>query len=92
MILVEGYMDVVSLSQFGVEGVAATLGTALTPEQAKLLSRYAPEVWLSYDGDSARAARHSPRAGYSRGDGRSGEGAGFSRRAGIRTSSSVRKG
>ena len=53
MILVEGYMDVVSLSQFGVEGVAATLGTALTPEQAKLLSRYAPEVWLSYDGDSA---------------------------------------
>ena len=53
VILVEGYMDVVSLSQFGVEGVAATLGTALTPEQAKLLSRYAPEVWLSYDGDSA---------------------------------------
>ena len=44
VILVEGYMDVVSLSQFGVEGVAATLGTALTPEQAKLLSRYAPQV------------------------------------------------
>ena len=53
VILVEGYMDVVALSQFGVEGVAATLGTALTPEQARLLSRYAPEVWLAYDGDSA---------------------------------------
>ncbi len=53
VILVEGYMDVVALSQFGVEGVAATLGTALTPEQARLLSRFAPEVWLAYDGDSA---------------------------------------
>ncbi len=52
-ILVEGYMDVVALSQFGVEGVAATLGTALTPEQARLLGRYAPEVHLAYDGDSA---------------------------------------
>ncbi len=53
VILVEGYMDVVALSQFGVEGVAATLGTALTPEQARLLTRFAPEVWLAYDGDSA---------------------------------------
>jgi DNA primase len=53
VILVEGYMDVVSLMQYGVEGVAATLGTALTPEQARLLSRFAPEVWLAYDGDAA---------------------------------------
>ncbi len=53
VILVEGYMDVVALSQFGMEGVAATLGTALTPEQAHLLTRFAPEVWLAYDGDSA---------------------------------------
>ncbi len=53
VILVEGYMDVVALMQFGAEGVAATLGTALTPEQAKLLMRFAPEVWLAYDGDSA---------------------------------------
>lgn len=53
VILVEGYMDVVALSQFGVEGVAATLGTALTPEQAKLLSRFAPEVHIAYDGDRA---------------------------------------
>jgi len=53
VILVEGYMDVVALSQFGVEGVVATLGTALTPEQARLLKRYAPQVYVAYDGDSA---------------------------------------
>ena len=53
VILVEGYMDVVSLTQFGVSGVCATLGTALTPEQAKLLKRFAPTVYLSYDGDNA---------------------------------------
>ena len=53
VILVEGYMDVVSLTQFGVEGVVATLGTAFTPEQARLLKRYAPRVFLAYDGDSA---------------------------------------
>ena len=53
VILVEGYMDVVALSQFGVEGVAATLGTALTPEQARLLNRFAPEVHIAYDGDRA---------------------------------------
>ena len=53
VILVEGYMDVVSLTQFGVEGVCATLGTALTNEQARLLRRFAPEVYLAYDGDGA---------------------------------------
>ena len=53
VILVEGYMDVVSLTQFGIEGVCATLGTALTNEQARLLHRFAPEVYLAYDGDSA---------------------------------------
>lgn len=53
VILVEGYMDVVALVQHGVEGVVATLGTALTNEQARLLKRYAPEIWVSYDGDSA---------------------------------------
>ena len=46
-------MDVVSLNQFGVEGVCATLGTALTAEQARLLRRFAPSVYLGYDGDSA---------------------------------------
>ena len=53
VILVEGYMDVVSLVQAGVQGVCATLGTALTLEQARLLKRYAPEIWVSYDGDAA---------------------------------------
>ena len=53
VVLVEGYMDVISLTQFGVAGVCATLGTALTNEQARLLRRFAPEVWLGYDGDSA---------------------------------------
>ena len=53
VILVEGYMDVVSLTQFGVEGVCATLGTALTSEQAVLLKRFAPQVYLGYDGDAA---------------------------------------
>ncbi|MBQ2954761.1 MAG: DNA primase [Clostridia bacterium] len=53
VVLVEGYMDVVALTQFGVPGVCATLGTALTNEQARLLKRFAPAVYLSYDGDSA---------------------------------------
>lgn len=53
LVLVEGYMDTVSLRKHGVRGVVATLGTALTQEQARLIKRYAPEVWISYDGDSA---------------------------------------
>ena len=51
LVLVEGYMDTVSLRKHGVQGVVATLGTALTQEQAKLMKRYAPEIWISYDGD-----------------------------------------
>ena len=51
LVLVEGYMDVVSLRKYGVRGVVATLGTALTEEQARLIKRYTPEVWISYDGD-----------------------------------------
>ena len=53
IVLVEGYMDVVSLTQFGINGVCATLGTALTGEQAQLLRRFAPTVYLAYDGDAA---------------------------------------
>ncbi len=53
VILVEGNLDVVSLTQFGIKGVCATLGTALTAEQAQLLRRFAPVVYLAYDGDSA---------------------------------------
>ena len=51
LVLVEGYMDTVSLRKNGVQGVVATLGTALTDDQARLMKRYAPEVWISYDGD-----------------------------------------
>ena len=53
LVLVEGYMDAVSLRKYGVRGVVATLGTALTEDQARLIKRQAPEVWISYDGDSA---------------------------------------
>ena len=53
VVLTEGYMDVVSLTQFGVEGACASLGTSLTEDQARLIRRFAPEVWLAYDGDSA---------------------------------------
>ena len=53
VILVEGNLDVVSLTQFGIRGVCATLGTALTPEQAQLLKRFAPVICLAYDGDAA---------------------------------------
>ncbi|MBQ3705904.1 MAG: DNA primase [Clostridia bacterium] len=53
VILVEGNLDVVSLTQFGIRGVCATLGTALTEEQARLIRRFAPEVCLAYDGDAA---------------------------------------
>jgi len=53
VLLVEGYMDVVAITQAGVPGAVATLGTALTNEQARLLKRYAPEIWLAYDGDEA---------------------------------------
>ena len=53
VLLVEGYMDVVSLTQAGIPGVVATLGTSLTVEQARLLKRYAPQIWVAYDGDGA---------------------------------------
>ena len=52
-IIVEGYMDVISLYQNGVRNVAASLGTALTDNQAKLLCRYSKNIVLSYDSDQA---------------------------------------
>lgn len=52
-VLVEGYMDAVSLYQHGVRNVAASLGTALTENQANLLKRYTKNVVLSYDADEA---------------------------------------
>jgi len=53
LIVVEGYMDVISLYQYDVKNVVATLGTALTERHGKLLKRYADEVILSYDSDEA---------------------------------------
>ena len=53
IILVEGYMDVISLNQWGIENVGASLGTALTEEQSRLVSRYSKNVVLCYDSDSA---------------------------------------
>ncbi len=52
-ILVEGYMDAISLYQGGVRNVAASLGTALTENQTRLLKRYTKNVVLSYDADGA---------------------------------------
>lgn len=51
--VVEGYMDVVSLSQSGVENVVAVSGTAFTEEQARLLKRFSNEAVLLFDGDEA---------------------------------------
>lgn len=53
LILTEGYMDVVSLHQAGFINAVAGLGTALTPNQIKLIARYADEVLVSYDSDEA---------------------------------------
>jgi DNA primase len=52
-ILVEGYLDLIALFQFGITNVAASLGTAFTPEQSKLLSRFTKRVVINYDGDDA---------------------------------------
>ena len=52
-IIVEGYMDLISLHQYGITNVVASLGTALTINQARLLKRYADKVVISYDADIA---------------------------------------
>ncbi len=53
IILVEGYMDAISLYQRGFNNVVASLGTALTEEQGRLLRKYCEQVILSYDSDGA---------------------------------------
>lgn len=53
IILVEGYMDVISLYQAGFHCVGASMGTSLTKNQARLLKRYTDNILISYDGDSA---------------------------------------
>ena len=56
LIIVEGYMDVVSLHQRGIENVVASCGTALTEAQGRLLRKYAEKIIISYDSDSAGQA------------------------------------
>lgn len=53
LILCEGYMDVIALNRAGFKNAVATLGTALTQEQAMLMKRYADEVIICYDADEA---------------------------------------
>lgn len=60
-ILVEGYLDLIGLYQFGIRNVVASLGTALTSDQAKLLGRFTRKVVVNYDGDrpGVQAAKKS---------------------------------
>ena len=53
LILCEGYMDVITLNQAGFTNAVATLGTAITPDQARLMRQYCEEVVISYDSDEA---------------------------------------
>lgn len=53
IILVEGYMDVISLTNYGFDYAIASLGTSLTHHQAKLIKRYCKNIYICYDGDSA---------------------------------------
>lgn len=53
IILTEGYMDVIALESYGIKGAVASLGTALTIDQANLLKKYTDNLYISYDGDKA---------------------------------------
>ncbi len=53
IIIVEGYMDTIALFQAGFHNVVASMGTALTKDQARLAKRYADNAYISYDGDFA---------------------------------------
>ncbi|OLS03362.1 DNA primase [Tissierella creatinophila] len=53
ILLVEGYMDVIALFAKGINYAVASLGTALSPNQAKLLKRYGEEIYIAYDSDLA---------------------------------------
>ncbi|MEA1965116.1 MAG: DNA primase, partial [Candidatus Aerophobetes bacterium] len=56
VILVEGYTDVVALYQLGLKNVVASLGTSLTPSQSRLIKRYANQIFVAYDEDTAGGA------------------------------------
>lgn len=53
LILVEGYMDVIALNNHGLDIAVASLGTALTLDQAKLMNRYSDDIYICYDQDAA---------------------------------------
>lgn len=53
LIIVEGYMDVIALHKAGIQNVVASMGTALTSEQIRLMKRFTSNIFISYDGDSA---------------------------------------
>lgn len=53
LILVEGYMDVIALNNHGLDLAVASLGTALTIDQAKLMKRYSDDIYICYDQDNA---------------------------------------
>ncbi len=53
VIIVEGYMDTISLASAGFNNVVASMGTSLTKDQARILKRYSDKVYISYDGDFA---------------------------------------
>jgi DNA primase len=53
VVVVEGYLDVIALSQFGISYAVATLGTALTPDQVRILGRYTRNIIALFDGDEA---------------------------------------
>jgi DNA primase len=53
IIIVEGHLDVISLCQSGVQNVVASMGTALTKDQARILKRYSDKIFTCFDGDSA---------------------------------------
>ncbi len=55
VVLVEGYIDVISAHQSGIKNVVASMGTSLTEGQVNLISRYAKEVLIAYDADAAGA-------------------------------------
>ncbi len=56
LVMVEGYTDVIGLYEQGVTNVVASLGTALTVQQARLIKRYVETVYIAYDGDAAGQA------------------------------------
>jgi DNA primase len=53
VVVVEGYLDVIALAQFGIGDAVATLGTALTPDHVRMLGRYTKNIIALFDGDTA---------------------------------------